>query len=259
MGATGTKKSAPVTIPPAPKKTTPQDEFGGHLGERSTETPKERMTRLLTEMTNTEVRDLLNPTNNKVNCALCSTALALYIRGYDVEAMPRDKKWRGFDSVFNVDYNNIDNYIDDGKTGLTGKMSGKLTDLAWNDAGNPGKYLPANRHHFKKGAHAVTDQIVKQMHDWGDGAVAVLNVHWKNSNSGHAIGVVNHDGDVVFFDAQSGVRTHNKDRFEKNVMSRTIANNTQLIRVDNAPVKNRFSGSHPDYSNLDLMVKKQSK
>lgn len=46
------------------------------------------------------------------NCALCTAAVALQARGYDVEAMPRDKdKWRGPITIFDVDFSNPDNFI----------------------------------------------------------------------------------------------------------------------------------------------------
>ena len=45
------------------------------------------------------------------NCPLCTTAAALALRGYDVEAAPRDKVWRGFGDVFDFNWKNPDNFV----------------------------------------------------------------------------------------------------------------------------------------------------
>ena len=122
--------------------------------------------------------NLVNPNYSKskeyrYNCALCATAAALQARGYDVEAMPRDKDWRGPDSVFDIDFANTDNYILTGsKYNISGAprpsngkvMVAKNGKVQWIDA----PLMP-------KGSKAATNAIINKVKGWGDGAVGVLN------------------------------------------------------------------------------------
>ena len=100
----------------------PVDEFGGRLGTREAVNVESKMATILEGQSSPYNRNLkkslVNPEYNALiknayarNCALCTTATALQLMGYDVEAMPRAEKWRGVNNVFNIDYTTPANYI----------------------------------------------------------------------------------------------------------------------------------------------------
>ena len=100
------------------------------------------------------------------NCALCVTAAALQMMGYDVEAMPRDSTWHGFDSVFDYKWT-PENFV-----------SPHLTSI--NYAGVPFNENSANTNRFtSSNADVVANQIKSQMATWGNKSFAAMNVSWK--------------------------------------------------------------------------------
>ena len=180
----------------------------------------------------------INPNYGKgyvysINCALCTTAFALAARGYDVEAMPKDKTWRGFNSVFDVDYSNPDNYIVGNGVGhFLGSPTSWDIHLKY---GVPKSDIPF----AKKGASANAALIESKMKQWGNGAVAAMSVKWKAGNSAHSVALVNDKGTIKIVDAQTGKSTTDI----KGYLSQTRANWTTVTRLDNAPVKQNIPSS----------------
>ena len=188
----------------------------------------------------------------RTNCALCATAVVLQALGYNVEAMPRDKnKWRGFDSVFEVDYTNTDNYFLSGSrysiTGVPVAINGKLSTIK---PGETKSTIIDNPPRAARGADAVAKQIEEKAKGWGNGAVGVLNVSWKDRNSVHAINIINRNGRILGYDAQSNKVIMDLSKY----MKRTVANRTSLVRLDNAQIKSNIK-----QETLDKMFKKSSR
>lgn len=100
------------------------------------------------------------------NCALCVTAAALQMMGYDVEAMPRSATWRGFDSVF--DYKWVpENFV-------------SPLDRRLNYMGVPYDKNDANTNRFtSSNLPDVISTIENQMNTWGNKSFAAMNVAWK--------------------------------------------------------------------------------
>ena len=162
------------------------------------------------------------------NCALCVAAFALNMRGYNVEAAARDKKWRGIDSIFEPDYTNPDNYFVSGSRYSMASIPSK-SGLR-NVYGVKGEIPTAAR-----GAAAVAKQIEDKVKSWGNNSYGALNVKWKGYNSGHTVIVANVNGRVQMFDPQSGMTL--KSEGFKAYMGKTVANHTSMVRLDNAPIK----------------------
>lgn len=232
-------------------RTSVYDPFNGALGARSTE---DAITRLI----DVNEYNLVNPNYaiNKLyrtNCALCATAVVLQALGYNVEAMPKDEnRWRGFDSIFEVDYTNTDNYFLSGsRYGITGvprvDIHGKLNTIK---PGETKSTIIDNPPRAARGADAVARQIEEKAKGWGNGAVGVLNIRWKDRNSAHAINIINRNGRIFGYDAQSNKVIMDLPKY----MKRTTANHTTLVRLDNAQIKNNIT-----QETLDKMFKKSSR
>ena len=242
MGSVGA-----TTLPAKPRL---EDEFEGYLGERSQENAEDRLDRILDSPVNAP---LINPhftegSAYQENCALCATALPLYVRGYDIEAMPRDAAWRGFNSVFNVDYSNPDNYMLGAASASSSPglprisqdivLGGKNRDYIMYD-GKKVYFTPTPR-----GADKVATAIDEKVKGWGDGAIGYLRVKWKTGVSAHAVNVINHNGQTILYDPQDGSKLVGKVAIT-NFLKGTRSVNTSLIRLDNAPLKHK-SGITPD-------------
>lgn len=218
------------------------DEFNGLFGNRSTQGPIERLTRV-------NEYNLINPNYGmggayRNNCALCSVAVALQARGYNVEAMPRDTTWRGLNSVFDIDYDNPDNFIASGsKYNLSGVKSKEQIYLQSRTYTSRDQ-IPTAPKGAKQVAKAIEDKVKK----WGNGSVGIVNVKWKEVNSAHTINVINQNGTVAFYDGQTNKVITDLPKY----LGRTIANHTNLVRVDNAPLKK-------DIKDLDKIVKRSNK
>jgi len=181
------------------------------------------------------------------NCALCSTAGILQAQGYDVEAMPRDEKWRGPSTVFDIDYSNTDNFISNtSRYGSTGSV--KAIESHYGDGYyilHGGKKITGVQV-MPKGAKAVSKAVMEKVKGWGDGAVGEMSVWWKNTGSRHSVLIFNHNGNVFIFDGQSNKIKPDLEKF----FSDTYAQRTYLVRYDNAPLKKDAA------ENLKKMVKK---
>lgn len=244
MGSVGAKSSS-SSLP---------DEFNGLFGARSSTSAAERVDRVINSADN-----VINPNHGKGlgdewsrNCALCATATALYARGYEVEAGPRDKQqWRGLDSVFDVDYSNPDNYFTSGsRYRLSGVPSrNEIVNTSYHGGyGNGDKIDYDNVPVAPRGATAVARAIEAKAQKWGNGAIGVLNVKWKDCNAGHAINIINVNGKVIAYDPQINRRIPDLTSY----MKRTVAQRTSLVRLDNAPIR-----ADVKQSDLNKMFKKK--
>ena len=259
MGSVGAKQQTPKTLP---------DELYGYLGER-TEGGAERLMDVIAQgieqaggfqtadeynrIHSAENVPFFNPNFNsgnpryKDNCALVASAVGLYAQGYDAEAMARDTTWRGLDSVFEIDYQNKDNYMLSGGSNITSefpsiKHKWESSNGDWRD----GKQVPYIKTYIEgnevtvdnppltpRGASAASRAIEKKIAGWGNGAVGALSVFWKRGGGAHIVNVVNQNGKAVVYDAQSGVIKRDlKSWLEKH----TIAQRSSLVRLDNARV-----------------------
>lgn len=245
MGSTGNSvdknSPTPIVVDSTPKLV---DEFNGALGDRT----EVKLDDVITAATNHELNpnyttDVYNGLYH-INCALCATAFVLAANGYDVEAMPYDKKqWRGFDSIYDVDFSNPDNFIVNGGgnfhyTGMPTKYELKTKYGVGADA------IPQ----MPKGANAAAKSIIEKMKTWGDGSIAIMMVDWNHGGGSHAVNLVNQGGTIKMVDPQTGKSTTDLTSYLK----LTSANHTAIVRMDTATVK-----SAP--KDLDKIVKKKEK
>ena len=220
------------------KKSNISDPFQGHLGERVD------VDSVLSRLSDINANNLINPSKDRVNCALCVSATILNaVFGYDVEAMPRDKTWRGPDSLIDVDYSNPDNFM----------ISGSRYRLAGfpsrDEIVNEYKVNPDDMPITPKGANAVSKTIIDKVKRWGEDSLGMLAVRWKGSGA-HIITVFNQDGNVYGYDPQINRVIYDL----KSYLATTVATRTDLARVDNATIKDNI-----DKNTLDKMVKKRKK
>jgi len=166
----------------------------------------------------------------RVNCALCSTAFALKMMGYDVEAMPKDpNKWRGFNGVFNYNWNDSNNFI-----------APELTSNGWNikspwNGTDIAAQVVTNKH-IGKNTKQATNNIIKFMEDAGTGSIAVMNVKWKEHSGAHAVNVINGGKHgIMIVDSQVG-KIYKGATAIQNYLKRTEVQKTGLYRVDNQKI-----------------------
>ena len=224
-----------------------EDYFNGALGERGNKS-------VTTVLDHIIARQAINPnydpqkwtTEYNMNCALCTAATCLQLMGYDVEAMPRDSTWRGPDSIFDVDYSNTDNYmLGSSKFKVLGiktprdlKMSIRYDDNLQPDM-------------TPKGASKVAEAIETKVAGWGNNAFGEMMVKSATSNSWHSLVVLNYNGSTLVYDSQSNEVVSNSRAELTNYLKRKTASATQLVRYDNAQVKNTPT--------LNKMVKRREK
>lgn len=220
------------------------DEFGGLFGEREQNTSKEAVYDKLIAMQSGTVS--VNPNYQRymrneysTNCAICATAVSLQLDGYDVEAGPRDNdNWRGFNSVYDVDFTNTDNYILSSYKGAgTYRFSGmpKEEEVRNNIRAVMGDESKVQK--MPQGAGAAAKAIEAKVKSWGDGAYGQMSVRWKDVKSAHAVNLINKNGQVLIYDGQ----TNNTYTDISKYLSRTIAGRTAVVRLDNAPKREDFN------------------
>ena len=178
--------------------------------------------------------DLKDNAPYRKNCALCSVAGVLQLMGYDVEAMPRDKTWRGFDNVFDFDWSNHDNFI---------APSAKRINYTGTD------YVESkvNPNKAKQTLDAVAQQVDSKMQDWGLHSYAIMNVQWKNSKKSHAVVVYREKYDTTVMDFQTGEIQSIKNYIKtKGIKPSSIG----LYRMDNVKIKDNIQ-------DLDKIVKRR--
>lgn len=189
-----------------------------------------------------DIMDSINPKYSesreyRINCSLCTTAFILKSRGYDVEAMARDSRWRGPLTVLNFDYNNFDNYVSPSSDVWYAGVSRAGYSLQFK---NPNK--------FKASSKAVTNTIISTMQKWGNGSIAELSLAWKGSRSSHSLAVINNGGRVSIVDTQNG-KIYSSESAILNLVKRSKPSSTLLQRFDNASLKDNVD------SELSKMVK----
>lgn len=230
------------------------DAFGGRLPidpnyDDSTEGLENRLDDLMKDnefgWSKTNPLYFVNP-RFRNNCGLTTTAFALAMRGYDVEAMPRDTDkstgWRSIDSIFDIDYTNTDNYMcGSGKTHWRGVAS---VQQVKRDTGLTEDQIPK----AGRGSQKVSEQIIEKVKKWGSGAYGIINVGWP-TGSGHILIIANVRNNVVIYDPQDG----EKHSSVKHYLENTVANQTAIARLDNATIKSSITDD-----TLRKMVKKRS-
>lgn len=167
------------------------------------------------------------------NCALCSAAAVLALKGYDVEAMPRDIVWRGPDSVVDFDWTNYDNFVAPGS--YQRWAGGNYTE----ELINPNKFTGT----YKTVARKLEDTMAK----WGLHSYAEMKVKWKGGRGSHSIIVYQEKTGTTIIDFQNGRTYHGTEQI-RNFMKRVTPSKTALYRMDNAPV-------NANIQNLDKIVK----
>ena len=232
------------------------DEFIGALGSRTAVNIKDKLTQILdgqaSKYNTNMIKSIVNPEYSpwdkaySRNCALCTLATTLQLKGYDVEAMPRDKEWRGSVYVYDIDYSNKDNYILNGNgNGWIGEptpmtMYGSKDKQIYHK-GQYVKNIPIAPASVTKATQMITDKIKS----WGSGAFGEMRVAWK-TGGGHSVVLLNMGGKPVIYDSQNH-KTYSD--FEK-YLSRTKVSHTSIHRLDNASIKS-------DIKDLDKMVKRR--
>ena len=181
------------------------DAFNGYFGDR------QRISSVADRLNTLKDYNIINPnfgmsSEYRKNCALCSTAVALQLEGYNAEAMPRDKTWRGFNSVFEVDYSNPDNYVLSGSTySHTGyprvNKFGKFHYTTYEN-GKIVDHTVDNPTRAKRGAEATFKVLDEKIKTWGDGGHGAMSVSWAGRNSAHMVNVVNVKGQSMVYDGQ---------------------------------------------------------
>lgn len=242
---TPVEKPKPIELPAwgnAPKvkkaeKTNFPQQYKEVLGEKKDVNPIEQLTKCQEgRYINPNWKDYRNLTPKErkenapyhTNCALCTTAIVLQARGYDVEALPRDKKWRGCETVFDYDYDNPDNFLIGSAKNYWDNFS--ITNRCISNRGTGVKYQT-----MPQGAKQAANAIIEKMKSWGSGSIAELSVDWKNNTRAHSVSVINQDGVVFIFDGQVNRVIVGSDI--ETYLRRTVASHTQLVRMDNVPLK----------------------
>lgn len=239
------------------------DEFGGKLGTRETVDVEKKIATLLegqpSPYNKNLTKSIVNPEYNILtkdewsrNCALCTVATALQLRGYDVEAAPKDKTWRGVNNVFDVDYTNKNNYIlpvspdydDEGPKALPMFKNGKK--LASYQTYTKGRKVE-NIQTMPNDVSEATQAITEKVKSWGNGAYGEMSVSWK-THGAHSVVIYNDNGEVKIYDSQS----HKKFSVLGGYLNRTNVGMTTITRLDNAPIKKSIA-------DLDKIVKRRKK
>ena len=181
------------------------------------------------------------------NCALCTTAALLDMRGYDVEAMPRDTTksasgrdigWRGAVNVFDFDYNDFKSYIAPGSDRMN------PTGMDWHKSiKNPNK--------FTRSLAKNADLVDKQMQAWGENSAAELIVGWKRGGY-HSVVVFSDNGVTKVVDFQDGSKATVHDYMLNDERDTLSPSHMELKRLDNAPIKQNIK-------DLDKMVRKKER
>lgn len=142
----------------------------------------------------------------RTNCANCSVAHEIQMRGYDVEALPRDYKKK------------IASFWYDGKFGR-----GSWTDCF--EGGIKPDDISAKR------KTQIYDKIKEKMNEYGNGSRAVVFVQW-DSESGHYFNVDLIDGELRFSDSQNGKMNDDVIKYFGFVKP----SKTRLFRTDNKAI-----------------------
>ena len=253
----------------ARNSTTPApDEFSGMLGTRATVDVEKKMQEILegkpSKYNTSLIKSVVNPEYNMLrrdkyskNCAICTAATALQLRGYDVIAQGRDKDvWRGVPDVFDVNFANKSNYIGasehkDYSTYTPTPFKKQSGEYYYKD-NKTGKTIE-NVKTMPNDASQAHQLITKTVKSWGNGAYGEMNVSWLRGGA-HSVLVYNDHGDVKIYDSQS----HKKISTIGSYLQKTHVGMTEVIRLDNAPVRKDMSNGGSYYT-LNKMFKRGDK
>jgi hypothetical protein len=148
--------------------------------------------------------------------------------GYDVEAMPRDKKWRGFDSVFDYQWT-PENF--------------KSPANKWiNYSGVPWDENFSNTNRFSSDSvEGIKSEITSQMQNWGIHSFAAMNVSWEDGGA-HVILVYQEKYNTTFMDFQTH-KFYSADAWFK-AHSSAALDSIGLYRLDNQQIKSKIKNLH---------------
>lgn len=190
--------------------------------------------------------------NHHNNCALCTAATIMQLKGYDVEAGIQDgHAHRDIADILKID-------LDREETRDSLLLPSSKSDYDWTrdslrnkldaeiQADNPSmekwqrkelvdtklkKYLTP------KGPERAAKAVEDTVKSWPSGAYGELTVTWKGGNSAHSLFIYNDNGEVVIFDSQDNRRYSGRGTIQKVFAKGVNANATQVIRYDNAEIK----------------------
>ncbi len=178
---------------------------GLHKYKKGEEPPlEERMARVNPEYKNWD-------SNTKNNCQLCTVAMELQSRGYDVSANKASKGYYSEDLARWFKGAKVETI--DGSYAPEMSMFAAMTGIGMDSESQ--KKLIAN----------TREKILGQ----GEGASGSLNVNWDRAMSGHAMYYKVENGDVVVYDAQS-----NKKKTLESLTSKIEA--VDVVRLDNKSI-----------------------
>lgn len=178
----------------------------------------------------------------KENCALCVVATALQYMGYDVEALGRDKKWRGFSNVFDYEF--------------TPENFKAPIDKFTNYTGVPWEKSFMNTNKFTEpSVDSMSSEIRQQMIAWDDASyesLACINVAWTEGGA-HTL-IVHHSAitGTEFWDTQTHTVYSSPESWfdaHPNANLKSIG----LYRLNNVKIKSSKIAS------LDKMIKRRSR
>ncbi len=142
----------------------------------------------------------------KINCANCAVAVELQQRGYDVQALPRDKSTK------------IDRFWYNNKHG-NGSWTDSFTEI---DGASVGATRKAN----------VEQKIAERMRSYGEGSRGVVFVEWDGYSTGHYFNVSNENGNILYADGQNGATGDRVTKYFQNVKP----SKTWLFRTDDKDI-----------------------
>lgn len=174
------------------------------------------------------------------NCSICTVATMMQALGYDVEAGTQVPGYQTEpSSIFTPDLSdpndylipNTDSYFDLNPHNIKAKLTRCLntkTGKAGPDLNADVENLMSRVNYTPRGAKKVAEKITGMVEKWPDGAFGEISITWK-SGSSHSMFIFNQHGKCVIFDSQSNTMIQNIE----GILSRTRANNTQVVRYDN--------------------------
>ena len=182
------------------------------------------------------------------NCLKCVVAFEMQRRGIDAEAKAGFNRNTSYLQAFDFDNTDYNNFYSSSSRSATSHSEGKVFDY------RTGKYKILNPNTLGSGSVNVANNIDKAMAKWGEGSRATLAVKWKGSSWGHVMNVERIGGKTVVYDAQSG-KSYNIKSLEVLLRS-TVTNHTQLIRLDNLPIKSGFDVNNNNIFTATRRVKR---
>lgn len=161
--------------------------------------------------------------NTKNNCVLCTCAMELRRRGYDVQAK---KATEGYDG---------DGLVKDWFKGAKPKISkGSLTDEeAIND------YIQQSKMSYKypQRHEEMISSTISEIEKQPKGARGMLNVNWDGTTYGHSVAYSNEGGKPVIYDTQSNEKFVGEKAVKDYLYK---ANQISVTRLDNCQINQKY-------------------